>query len=177
MILENAIDMEIIKSLLSLKYRNKRHEVALPPPLMQPQPVRSPEKCRREEPKTKAADTPTTDRRRRLKRKAAPLYQGQEEKTMKEIKIFKNYGCLAAEKRVIYTYGAAAENAAYSDEITVAVPEDWEIYETVSGDIACKAPWGATYGANELLEGNAHPYFAAYDNSGVLHRVQLQVVE
>lgn len=43
MILENAIDMEIIKSLLSLKYRNKRHEVALPPPLMQPQPVRSPE--------------------------------------------------------------------------------------------------------------------------------------
>ncbi|ODR35518.1 hypothetical protein BEI60_16460 [Eisenbergiella tayi] len=125
----------------------------------------------------KAADTPTTDRRRhQSKRKAASLYQGQREKTMKEIKIFKNYGCLAAEKRVIYTYGAATKNAAYSDEITVAVPANWEIYETVSGDIACKAPWGATYSVNELLDGNDHPYFAAYDNSGVLHRVQLQIV-
>ena len=94
---------------------------------------------------------------------------------MKEIKLFKNYGCLTAEKRVIYTYGSEAETAVCSDEITVAIPDGWEIYETISGDIACKAPWGATYGVNELLEGNDHPYFAVNDNNGKLHRVQLQV--
>lgn len=96
---------------------------------------------------------------------------------MKEINFFRNYRCLAAEKRVIYTYGNGAETAIYSEEITVIVPDDWEIYETVSGATACEAPWGATYGINELLEGNEHPYFAAYDNNGELHRVRLEAVE
>lgn len=94
---------------------------------------------------------------------------------MKELKIFKNYGCLAAEKRAIYTYGAEAETATCSDEITVSVPDGWSIYATVSGGIACEAPWGGRYNINALLEGNEHPYFAAYDNDGKLRRVQLEV--
>lgn len=96
---------------------------------------------------------------------------------MKKIKIFRNYGCLAAEKRVIYTYVNEAETAVCSDEITVEVPEGWELYETIYGDIACETPWGGRYCIHDLLEGNDHPYFAAYDNNGKLHRVQLKVVE
>lgn len=95
---------------------------------------------------------------------------------MKEIKLLKNYGCLAAEKRVIYTYGAEAGTAVCSDEITVIVPDGWEAYETVSGEIACETPWGRKCSINDLLEGNEHPYFAAYDNVGKLHRVQLDVI-
>ena len=95
---------------------------------------------------------------------------------MKEIKLFKNYGCLATEKRVIYTYGAEAGTAVCSDEITVTIPDEWELYETVSGEMACETPWGDRYNINELLEGNEHPYLAAYDNAGKLHRVQLDVI-
>lgn len=95
---------------------------------------------------------------------------------MKEIKIFRNYGCLAAEKRNIYTYGNEAGTAVCSDEITVGVPDGWKVYETVSGGIACETPWGSRYGINQLLEGNEHPYFAAYDNTGRLRRVQLKVI-
>lgn len=42
---------------------------------------------------------------------------------MTQIKIFKNYGELAAEKRNIYTFGGASETATYADEITVKLPE------------------------------------------------------
>lgn len=96
---------------------------------------------------------------------------------MKEIKFFRNYGCLAAEKRVIYTYGTEAETAVCSDEITVGVPDGWEICETISGEIACETPWGGRFGINQLLEGNEHPYFAAYDNAGKLHRIRLDTAE
>lgn len=74
---------------------------------------------------------------------------------MKEIKIFRNYGCLAAEKRNIYTYGN----------------------EAGTGDIACETPWGGRFGINQLLEGNEHPYFAAYDNNGKRHRVRLKTID
>lgn len=96
---------------------------------------------------------------------------------MKELKIFKNYGCLAAEKRIIYTYGAEAESAIYSDEITVSIPEGWRIYETIYGGTACESPWGDKYNINDLLEGNKYPYFTAYDNTGKLRRVQLEVIK
>lgn len=96
---------------------------------------------------------------------------------MKEIRIFKNYGCLAAEKRVIYTYGAEAETAVCSDEITVGIPDGWEVYKTVSGEIVCETPWGGGFGINQLLEGNERPCFSAYDNNGKLHRIQLKVIE
>lgn len=95
---------------------------------------------------------------------------------MEKIKIFKNYGCLAAERRVIYTYGNEAGTATFSEEITVKVPDGWEMYETVSGEIACEAPWGIIYSVSELLCGNEQPCFSAYDGNGKLHCVQLDVV-
>lgn len=76
MISENAIDMETIKSLLPLKYRNKRHEAATAAPLMQPQPVRSPERCRREEPKTKAAGRPEKLNQRHQSKKGSSIISG-----------------------------------------------------------------------------------------------------
>lgn len=96
---------------------------------------------------------------------------------MKEIKIFRNYGCLAAEKRVIYTYGTEAETAVCSDEITVGVPDDWEVYETVSGEFACETPWGGRFGINQLLGGDEYPCFVAYDNAGKLHHIRLDTAE
>lgn len=96
---------------------------------------------------------------------------------MKTFEIYRNYGCLAAEKRVIYTYGAEAETAVCSDEITVGVPDGWKLYETVSGKIACEAPWGWKYNINELLCGNEYPYFSAIDKSGKNNLIKLEIIE
>lgn len=52
---------------------------------------------------------------------------------MKKFKIYRNYGCLSAEKRVKYTYGTEAATAVTSDELIVSLPEKskgWEVYET-----------------------------------------------
>lgn len=39
------------------------------------------------------------------------------------IEIYKNYGCLAAEKRNLYTYGAPHATAVCSDKMTVEIPD------------------------------------------------------
>ena len=46
-----------------------------------------------------------------------------------KIKIYCNYGALAAEKRNVYTYGNPNPTATCWDEITVETPEGWELYE------------------------------------------------
>ena len=49
---------------------------------------------------------------------------------MKKFKIYRNYGCLSAEKRVKYTYGTEAATAVASDELIVSLPEKskgWEV--------------------------------------------------
>ena len=46
-----------------------------------------------------------------------------------KIKIYCNYGCLSAEKRNIYTYGCPDSTATCWDEMTVEIPEGWEVYE------------------------------------------------
>jgi hypothetical protein len=95
---------------------------------------------------------------------------------MKEMRIYKNYGCLAAEKRVIYTQSAPAATATCYDEITVKIPEDFEAYENMMGEIMVETPWGITYNANELLGGNEKPMFKAIDFDGKEHRVALEVI-
>lgn len=94
---------------------------------------------------------------------------------MKTIKLFKNYGCLAAEKRIIYTYGQETETAVGAEEITVVIPEGWETYETVSGNLAITAPNGEDYLINELLSGNEYPHFSYYDGEK-FKKVKLQVI-
>ena len=84
---------------------------------------------------------------------------------MKTIEIYKNYGCLASEKKPVYTYGAEHCHAVCSDRITVKVPDGWEVSEnnfgeTIINPAGCKY-W---YSANELLStGKDGPCFSYYD--------------
>ena len=89
--------------------------------------------------------------------------------------IYKNYGCLAAEKRIIYTFGAPQPTATCYDKINVDLPDGWHEVATDYGD-AVKSPWGAVYWISEVLAGNKRPEFAAYDYEGSLHRYELETV-
>lgn len=70
---------------------------------------------------------------------------------MKTIEIYCNYGVLAAEKRNVYTFGAEHPHATCSDKMTVAIPEEWEIYQNQAGQTMVTAPWGWDYDINEVL--------------------------
>lgn len=93
------------------------------------------------------------------------------------IKIYCNYGVLAAEKRNIYTYGAPHDAAACYDEMTVEIPEEWEPYENNVGDLMVTAPWGWSYSINEVLQGNEKPCFYALDKSMKGHRTYLKIID
>lgn len=96
---------------------------------------------------------------------------------MKTINIYRNYGVLAAEKRYVYTYGAEHAHATVSDELTVELPDGWETAENYIGELLLVAPWGATYGPNDILEGNENPLFIVYDENGKERRFKLKVIE
>lgn len=86
---------------------------------------------------------------------------------MKTIDIYCNYGVLGAEKRNVYTYGEPHFRGTYSDEMTVIVPDGWELYGTISGGAGVTAPWGWDYEINEILSDvNGHPAFIALDKNG-----------
>lgn len=96
-------------------------------------------------------------------------------KVSKEFEIFCNYGCLAAEKRNIYTYGGQHHAAVCSDKVVVKLPaNDWfGIYETEIGNLAVESAWGWNYDINEILQGNEKPSFFAVDKDGKGHMVKL----
>lgn len=96
---------------------------------------------------------------------------------MKTFEIYRNYGCLAAEKSIVYTYGMEAETAVCSDTITVQTPAEWEVYETTNGALNCEAPWGWKYNINELLCGNEYPYFSVIDKNGKNNLIKLEIIE
>ena len=52
---------------------------------------------------------------------------------MKKLLIYANYGCLGAEKKIIYTYGAPHSQAVAYEKMTIIVPADWELIETEAG--------------------------------------------
>lgn len=86
---------------------------------------------------------------------------------MNEIKIYCNYGVLAAEKMNIYTYGSQHCQAICSDEMTVIIPDNWEMYKNNAGQDMVKAPWGFCYEINEVLStAKGRPAFRALDNYG-----------
>lgn len=93
------------------------------------------------------------------------------------MRIFRNYGVLAAEKRCTYTYGMAAETAVTSDKITVRIPDGWSIFENQTGEEVLESPWGWTYEPNEVLAGNVNPIFLVLDREGRKHNIRLEVVE
>lgn len=98
---------------------------------------------------------------------------------MKEntIEIYKNYGCLAAEKRAIYTFGGEQPTAVSSDKLTVEIPEGWELCENIYGQKMITDPWGQNYDINQVLEGNERPAFCVYDENMKKRRFFLKVVE
>ena len=70
---------------------------------------------------------------------------------MKTIEIYCNYGVLAAEKRNVYTFGGEHPHATCSDNMTVVVPDGWELYQNQMGQTMVTAPWGWDYDINEVL--------------------------
>lgn len=92
---------------------------------------------------------------------------------METIKLYKNYGCLDAEKINIYTYGNPQPTAKCSDEITVKLPVGWETYESVTGETILTAPWGKNYTIHEVLCGDEYPCFRTFGNG---ERIQLEVM-
>lgn len=94
-----------------------------------------------------------------------------------KIKIYCNYGVLAAEKRNVYTYGNPDSTATCWDEITVEAPEGWEPYENYMGELMVTAPWGTNYTINEVLQGNEKPCFYALDGNGKGHRQYLKIID
>lgn len=95
---------------------------------------------------------------------------------MKTLEIYKNYGVLAAEKRNVYTYGREHAHAVCSDKLTVEIPEDFDVCESVTGDMLVETPWGGTYLVNDILKGDQAPCFSAYDKDGKLHTAKLKIV-
>ena len=91
------------------------------------------------------------------------------------INIFANYGVLAAEKRIIYTFGNPQPTAVTWDEMTVEIPDGWDYYKSEWGLGMVTAPWGQTYEINEVLGGDKSPIFQAVDKDCKWHRVKLKV--
>lgn len=93
------------------------------------------------------------------------------------IKIYCNYGVLAAEKRNIYTYGAPHGTATCYDEMMVEIPEGWEAHESNTGKLTVTAPWGWDYDIDEVLQGNEKPCFYALDKNMNGHRQFLKITD
>ena len=96
---------------------------------------------------------------------------------MATIKIYKNYGCLAAEKRNVYTYGAKQPTATCADEIVVKIPEGWKLTESNMGETLIESPWGWTYSPNDLLNGDKKPCFMGYNKNEMIFNIPLEVIE
>lgn len=94
----------------------------------------------------------------------------------KVIELYKNYGCLAAEKRAIYTYGGQAGTAVCSDVVTVELPAGWDFYENVYGAGYVTTPDGNTHAINSILSGDEYPAFRIYDGYQ-LKQYRLKIVE
>lgn len=96
---------------------------------------------------------------------------------MNTMKIFANYGVLSAEKLTVYTAGNPANNSATSEEITVAIPEGFQLHLSNSGESLITLPSGVVYTANELLSAteDGAPAFHWLDTNQARHTVKLQV--
>lgn len=96
---------------------------------------------------------------------------------MDTIKIFENYGCLAAEKRSVYTVDNHHATAVVWDEMTVSVPEDWEVWESRSGATGVTTPWGVDYLVREILAGDKEPIFRVTDDNHKERRIPLKIID
>lgn len=81
-----------------------------------------------------------------------------------------------AEKRNIYTFGGTSETATCADEITVELPESWDLCENCFGQPLLEAPRGTCYLINEVLGGDKHPYIIVRDPDFKLRRFELKEI-
>ena len=93
---------------------------------------------------------------------------------MDKIKGYTNYGCLAAEKRVVFTAENPAGTETCYDNVEYTLPEGWETYETPTGEIMITSPWGWDYSPSQLLAGNKNPYFVGINKDGKEFRIKLE---
>lgn len=96
---------------------------------------------------------------------------------MKSFLGYMNYGCLSAEKRIIWTAEVPAETAITSEEVEISIPDGWKLYKTISDTLAVVSPWGWNYLLNEILKGNESPYFDVIDKYGKQQRFELLYVK
>lgn len=87
---------------------------------------------------------------------------------------FINYGCLAAEKRQVWTAGNPQPTATVSDAVEYTVPDGWELGWNEIDDPIITAPWGWDYSPNELLGGNEDPYFIGVDKDGNEFKIKVK---
>lgn len=85
-----------------------------------------------------------------------------------------NYGCLTAEKRVIFTAGNPSSTATVSEVVEYTVPDGWKLNESAEGEPIVTAPWGWDYNPNDLLAGNDAPCFCGIDKGGNGFRISLE---
>lgn len=64
---------------------------------------------------------------------------------MKIFDIYKNYGCLGADKRAVYTVITPDSTAKCYDRLTVEVPAGWDIWESTSGELCATIPDGIDF--------------------------------
>ena len=79
-----------------------------------------------------------------------------------------NYGCPRAEKRSIWTEGAADGTALAAEKTEIEIPEGWDTYTNVYGQMVVTTPEGQPYLPSEILHGDDTPYFICPG-----HRVKL----
>lgn len=91
--------------------------------------------------------------------------------------IYKNYGCLAAEKINVYTYSAPEASAKCYDRIVVKIPDGWETFENYMGETILTAPWGKNYTVHSVLGGNEYPYFRTFGNGENICLDVIEVIE
>lgn len=95
---------------------------------------------------------------------------------MEKLKVYRNYGCLEAEKRAVYTHSAPESTAVTYDEITVIVPDDFGISKNYMDQTLIETPDGMIYLFDDLLRGNRVLCIKYYD--GVkMHYIGLKVCE
>lgn len=85
---------------------------------------------------------------------------------MKQFDIYKNYGCLGADKRAVYSVGCPSATAKCYDKLTVEAPAGWEFWESESGELGATTPDGTNYPVRDILCGDERPMLRIWTPDG-----------
>lgn len=90
------------------------------------------------------------------------------------MKIYASMGVLSHEKRPVYTVGGPAGEI--YDELTVELPDGWELDENEAGEPLLTMPTGEVYLASDLLtNADDDPALRWYDGNEYHHIVLHQI--